>query len=357
MHPAPARLFLLALLATFSHAAESPAVLKREFLHDTAPFPSAHASTIVETTDGKIVAAYFGGKREGDASVGIWVQRFIEGKWTPPIEAANGEQPNAARQPCWNPVLFQPKDGSLMLFYKTGPSPSRWWGMLRTSADAGATWSEARRLPDGILGPIKNKPVQLVNSDILCPTSSEHDGWRVHFERTGDLGNTWTTTSPPAVLAGQKEPSAIQPSILFHAGGKLQALGRTRDARIFETWSDDSGKSWTPLALTALPNPNAGTDAVTLRDGRHLLVYNHSTKGRSPLNVAISKDGREWQAAAVLEDDPALPGDGFAYPACIQTRDGLVHITYTWRRQKIAHVILDPAKLELRPIVEGAWPK
>ena len=106
----------------------------------------------------------------------------------------------------------------------------------------------------------------------------------------------------------------------------------------------------------------AGTDAVTLRDGRQLLVYNHNTreatsnKGRSPLNVAVSPDGRQWFAALTLEDDPAAP-NGFAYPAVIQTSDGLVHITYTWQRKRIKHVVVDPEKLELRPMVDGVWPK
>ena len=116
------------------------------------------------------------------------------------------------------------------------------------------------------------------------------------------------------------------------------------------------------MTLTPLPNPDSGTDAVTLRDGRQLLVYNHNVrtgsnnKGRSPLNVAISPDGKNWFAALVLENDPIAPS-GFAYPAVMQTSDGLVHITYTWERRRIKHVVIDPAKLKLKPIVNGVWPK
>ena len=93
---------------------------------------------------------------------------------------------------------------------------------------------------------------------------------------------------------------------------------------------------------------------MTLRDGRQLVVYNHTVSGRSPLNVAVSDDGRAWKAAVVLEDQP---GKEFSYPAVIQTRDGLVHITYTWQRERIRHVVLDPAKLSLRPIDNGEWPR
>jgi predicted neuraminidase len=102
-----------------------------------------------------------------------------------------------------------------------------------------------------------------------------------------------------------------------------------------------------------LPHPGSGIDGVTLADGRHLLVYNHTRRGRSPLNVALSQDGRHWQAALVLEREPGE----YSYPAVIQTPDGRVHITYTWRRERIKHVVLDPAQLVLRPIVNGQWPE
>jgi predicted neuraminidase len=148
--------------------------------------------------------------------------------------------------------------------------------------------------------------------------------------------------SRPPAAAADSSIDAIQPSILTHPDGRLQAVGRTRSGRVFETWSKDGGTSWTPVTLTELPNPSAGTDAVTLRDGRHLLVYNHTPKGRTPLNVAISRDGRAWEEAGVLESEPGE----YSYPAVIQTSDGLVHITYTWRRLRIKHVVLDPAKLK-----------
>ncbi len=333
--------FLSIFVDATCHAAEScPGVVKSEFIYETAPFPSCHASTIVESINGVLVAAWFGGTAEGKPDVGIWVSRNIDGKWTESVEVANGVQPNGMRHPSWNPVLFQPKSGPLMLFYKVGPTPSSWWGMLRTSEDNGKTWSDARRLPDGIFGPIKNKPVQLANGDILCPTSTEDKGWRVHFECSKDGGKTWQAGE--AINDG-KEIGAIQPSVLFHSGGRLQAVGRTRQGKVFEVWSNDGGVTWGNMTLTGLPNPNSGTDAVTLCDGRHLLVYNHTSKGRSPLNVAVSRDGKNWQSALVLESEPGE----YSYPAVIQTADGLVHITYTWKRKKVKHVVVDPDKLVL----------
>ena len=327
-----------------------PALLKSEFIYETAPFPSCHASTIVETTGGGLVTAWFGGTAEKNPDVGIWVARLEGGRWTAPVEVANGVQPDGQRHPTWNPVLFQPKTGPLLLFYKVGPTPSTWWGMLRTSSDGGKSWSAASRIPGECVGPIKNKPVQLPNGDILSPSSSEHDGWRVHFERSRDLGKTWDMIGP---VNDGKAVSAIQPSILFLGGDNLLALGRTRQGKLFQVGSTDLGKSWGAMTLTALPNPSSGTDAVTLQDGRHLLIYNHTPKGRSPLNLALSADAKTWQAALVLESNPGE----YSYPAIIQTRDGLVHATYTWKRQKVKHVVIDPAKLEPHAMVNGEWPK
>ena len=327
-----------------------PALLKSEFLYETAPFPSCHASTIAEPTGGGLVTAWFGGTAEKNPDVGIWVARLEGGRWTAPVEVANGVQPDGQRHPTWNPVLFQPKTGPLLLFYKVGPTPSTWWGMLRTSSDGGKSWSAASRIPGECVGPIKNKPVQLPNGDILSPSSSEHDGWRVHFERSRDLGKTWDMIGP---VNDGKAVSAIQPSILFLGGDNLLALGRTRQGKLFQIGSTDLGKSWGAMTLTALPNPSSGTDAVTLQDGRHLLIYNHTPKGRSPLNLALSADAKTWQAALVLESNPGE----YSYPAIIQTRDGLVHATYTWKRQKVKHVVIDPAKLEPHAMVNGEWPK
>ena len=183
-----------------------------------------------------------------------------------------------------------------------GRSPREWKGFLKVSADHGVSWSEAKALPEGILGPIKNKPMQLATGELLCPSSTEQDGWKIHMERTPDLGETWTKTE---ALNDGKEFGAIQPTILFGGGQRLEAIGRTRQKTIFQIWSEDNGKSWGKMKELGLPNPNSGIDAVTLKDKTHLLVYNHTTKGRSPLNVAVSKDGSNWDAALVSKNQPA----------------------------------------------------
>ena len=335
--------------------AQQPAIKLSEFIYESAPFPSCHASTIAENASGNLVAAWFGGTDEKDPDVGIWVSSKLNAKWSAPVEVANGIQfmnseGVAVRHPCWNPVLFQAAKGPLMLFYKVGPTPSTWWGMLMTSEDGGATWSMPRRLPEQIDGPVKNKPIQLPTGEILCGSSTENDGWRAHFEITADLGKTWKRIGP---VNDGKEFSAIQPSILSLGGENLLAVGRTRQGKVFQIASTDSGKTWGKMEASMLPNPNSGTDAVTLKDGRHLIVYNHTPKGRSPLNIAVSRDGKTWQAAAVLESEPGE----YSYPAIIQTRDGMVHVTYTWKRERIRHAVIDPTQFQPKDFVNGKWPE
>ena len=331
-------------------------ILKDEFIFEKSSFPESHAATIAETPKG-LITAWFGGTKERNPDVGIWVSRHIGDKWTAPVEVANGIINDTLRYACWNPVLYQVPNGELLLFYKVGPNVAKWKGYLVSSGNHGVTWSKPRALPDGFLGPVKNKPVLLPGGALLCASSTEGNGWKVHFEITRDFGKTWQKIGP---INDGKTINAIQPSVLFHKNGDLQILCRSQNRSIAESWSSDQGKTWSAMRLTNMPNNNSGTDAVTLRDGRQLLVYNHvktpegEKKGaRTPLNLAVSKDGKTWDAALVLEDSPISQ---YSYPSVIQSSDGMVHVVYTWRRQRIKYVKIDPSKLKVKPITNEQWP-
>ena len=351
MHCSRSFMFALTWLSVKLAAAGDPAIVLSEHVFTDKPTPECHASTIVETPAG-LVAAWFAGKEEGTNDVGIWLARRDAKSWSKPVEIFNGAQPNGTRHPCWNPVLFQQPGGPLHLFFKVGPRPNSWWGMHATSDDGGRSWGKAVRLPGKVLGPIRNKPVLSPNGVLLCGSSTEEPslGWRVIMERTPDWGKTWEQVGP----LNERDFGAIQPTILRWGPGRLQILCRTQTAKtIAESWSTDEGKSWPQLKPTVLPNPNSGIDAVMLADGRGVLVYNHTMKGRSPLNIAVSSDGKTWLAGPVLEDTPRRE---FSYPAVIQTSDGMIHTTYTDDRERIKHVVVDPAKMQLKPM-EDAKPK
>jgi len=331
--------------------AQQPGFVRAEFIAQQPPTPSSHASTIVESK-GDLLCAWFGGTKERALDVSIWLSRNAGAGWSEPAEVANGvHDEERVRYPCWNPVLFRPKDGPLVLFYKEGPSPESWWGMMKTSEDNGQTWSRPKRLFSGFYGPIRNKPIQLEDGTILAGSSVEHTGWLTHIERTKNIMREWTKSDP---LNSSMEWGAIQPTLLAWPDGTIQMLCRTKQRKITQAYSYDKGYKWTRMRATELPNPNSAIDAVMLRDGHAALAYNHSEDDRGTLNLAISHDGRRWQAAMVLENEP---GAEFSYPAIIQTADKMIHVTYTWKRQGIRHVTVDPSLLRLQPIVSGVWPR
>ncbi len=328
------RLSLL-LIFTF-HLCAAP---RSEFIYETAPYPSCHASTIVETSPGEFLAAWFGGSREGADDVAIWAARSVAGKWSEPYELAR-----EANVPTWNPVLFYSPDKTLWFYYKFGKSPDTWTGARRSSKDNGRTWSDVERLPAGLLGPIKDKPLVLANGTILSGTSFEsYQSWASWVERSVDNGKTWTKHGP--ILYRDAGKGSIQPTIVpLKSGGVRMYVRTSGPALIYYADSQDDGRTWTELKSLDLPNPNSGIDALALKDGRILLVYNHTPKGRTPLNLAVSADGEHFHSFLALETGPGE----FSYPAIIQSADGNVHITYTWNRKKIRHVELPLDDVPLR---------
>lgn len=331
-------------------------ILTDEFISQDMPVPSVHASTIAETSSG-LVAAFFGGQHEGNADVSIYVSRHNGNGWESPQKIVEGLVDGSERKACYNPVLFYYPDGELILFYKIGKNVQDWSGYLIRSLDDGNTWSKPEALPEGFLGPIKNKPI-LIGDKLICSSSTENDGWQVHFEITEDKGKTWRKTAK----INSKPLNIIQPSILQLKDGRLQIICRSQNEYLISAFSSDRGETWSDAIALSVPNNNSGTDAVTLQDGRHLLVYNHVKakqsayvdKARTPLNVAISDDGITWKASLILED--SCIGE-YSYPSVIQSKDGYVHVVYTWRRKNIKYVKIDPSVLITKRFAEGQWPE
>lgn len=333
-----------------------------EFIFEpgSTSFPESHASTIVALKNGELMAAWFGGTKERAPDVAIWGSRRVNGKWTAPVELEREKD-----VPSWNPVLFHTHDGRLWLYYKVGPSPGEWAAGRIHSDDEGKTWSKDERLPAGLLGPIRAKPLVLEDGTIVSGTSIEaHETWAAWVERSTDNGKTWAKIGPITVSrdvdaaeppapdppkdapgwAADKGPrkyvGIIQPSIIS-LGGKhlrLYARSRTLASKIAVADSMDNGVTWTQARFLDLPNNNSGIDAVTLKDRRVVMIFNNTTVGRTPLNLAVSTDGEHFRVFATLEDTVGQ----YSYPALIQGPDGSLEMTYTWQRKtiKYAHWLL-----------------
>ena len=374
-----------------------PAIVKDEFLYEKATFPQCHSVSIVETRKGDLVATYFGGKHERNPDVCIYVSIKKKGakEWSKPILAADGVfmpgtkeaeiagiSGDITRKACWNPVITEMPNDELWLFFKIGTKVADWTGWLTKSQDGGKTWSKREALPKGFLGPVKNKP-EIINNRLLCPSSTENNGWKFHLEIYDLKSKQWKYVGPVEaemamrcedMTAGSGSPTStkedieapdaggvadqngmhpidcIQPSILKLKDGRLQVLMRTRNGKIATSFSSDGGDTWSKVTLTDVPNNQSGTDAVTLKDGRHVLIYNNfqtlpgTKKGlRTPLSIAISDDGTHWRHVLTLEDSPISQ---YSYPAVIQGKDDKLHCAYTWRRLRIAYKEIDIKKLK-----------
>lgn len=320
--------------------------------------PACHAATLVETRQG-LLAAWFSGTHEGHPDVAIWAARETPQGWGQPYLLID-----VRGVPLWNPVLFKDARGVIWLFYKIGPNVPSWTGALIQSTNDGVTWSGPTLLPAGLLGPAKNKPVQLANNAILCPTSAETwNSWACWVELSGDGGQSWRRAGPitapldgspiPAdgrpdlvsatwdassgtLLLPQDFPGVIQPAVWEYAPGKLRMLLRaTRQVgSVCLVESLDSGETWGPARKLDVPNPNSGLDALRCADGRIALVCNPVETGRSPLSLLLSEDNGETFVHRV--DLETQPGE-YSYPSIIQTTDGSLHIVATYQRSRIQH--------------------
>lgn len=313
----------------------------------------SHASTIVELKNGGLMAAWFGGSEEGAPDAAIWgsVKRASNGGWSAPVELAREE-----KVATYNPVLFYTRDSRLWLYYKFGLSPDRWSAARKYSTDDGKSWSPTEYLPAGLIGPVRSKPLVLGSGIIIAGSSVEsYRTWAVWIERSLDNGRTWSKfgpivpdetraepvegVSPPQVYGSadwDRTKGIIEPSVVVLDGRKLRFYARStsRIGKICVADSRDNGATWTHAHPIDLPNPNSAVDAVTLRDGRVVLAYNPSDKKRTPLALAVSRDGEKFTQFATLELDPGE----FSYPALIQGADGTLHVTYTWNRKRIKYV-------------------
>lgn len=357
--PRACRFFAFLLLAGCWLSATLHAQVTSEFIFaiGSTSFPSSHASTLVELKQGDVMAAWFGGTAEGKPDVAIWAARRNAQGWSKPVQLVR--EPGV---PCYNPVLFFTQDGKLWLYYKYGPSPATWSAGRLFSTDDGRTWSKPEHLPAGLLGPIRAKPLVLANGTIVSGSSVEsYREWAVWIERSTDNGMTWANIGPivPPIDLDRKGygdgrisdvadvpgstdwkfiQGIIQPSVVRLHGSHLRLYARStaKTARITIADSDDAGVTWTQARPLALPNPNSGIDAVSLADGRVVLIYNDSTTARTPLNLAVSTDGEHFHMFRTLE---SAPGE-YSYPALVQAANGDLLMTYTYNRQTIKYVRL-----------------
>jgi len=333
-------LFLFCVSTVCCAQENTGALVTRDFVFgDDRPFKECHASTLVRLDDGNFLVAWFGGTREKNPDVGIWMSKGKPGKWSAPQQVAKIR--NDAH---WNPVLFNDGKGTVYLYFKVGKDVPVWETWVITSKNGGATWSEPVELVKGDIGgrgPVRCKPIILSNGTWLAGASHEDERpgglWDVFVDRSEDKGKTWVTT--PYIILDRSQfngKGVIQPTLWESTPGNVHMLVRSTDGKIYRSDSKDFGKSWSFFYATDMPNNNSGIDLVKLPDGSLALVYNPVSgnwASRAKLNLDISYDnGLTWPKKIVLENDTERAE--YSYPAIINYGNR-VALTYTWKRQRV----------------------
>lgn len=348
---------LLWTLAFLGNAAVFAGLPPTKWVHNEFPSDRGddsfnYSPTLIQTTEG-LLLAWIGGSGLHHPDASIYLAKRAEESWSRPVKILSAVHPRTLTQSaCRRPVLFQPSEETLLLFYKTKTAQGRTTGWLTSSRDNGITWFPPKSLPRSISGPARTKPIALSENLFLCGGDSRHAGRRFHIERAEAFRESWSWTRTRNLSSAMRH-NASEPVLLHHGGGRFQALCRTRLGHIAETWSENGGKTWSPVQRTVLPNPDGGLDAVQLEEGKFALVYQHSNRERGVLNLAFTEDGRRWSAAAVLESQPK---SRFSDPSIALGVDGNLHLAYSVNHRQVKYIAIDPNQLSPAPMIEGNWP-
>ncbi len=363
-----------------------------------------HGSSLVETPGGALLAVWFHGtgERQNDdvqlMGARLTAEQRAKGNtaWSKPFPMA--DTPDL---PDCNPVLFVDPRGTLWLFW-VAIQDNQWGGALlkyRTSTDFEGegpprwNWQDIvhtrplnleqryNEMLDAITGDLKTviDTNETLRKEVDAARAASHDklsrrlGWmtRIHpimtsdsrmmlglysdvfncalAAFTGDWGKTWTF-SEPILDPDAANIGNIQPSFVVKKNGDIMAFMRDNGLLNYlpTATSKDGGITWSPLARLKIRNPGSSVECIPLKSGNWLLVCNDLADGRHRLSAYLSPDeGATWPWSRPLEDEPG-DGGSFSYPSVTESRDGLVHCTYSWRKRdtdgsSIKHVAFNEA--------------
>ena len=340
-------------------AAELVPFFRQSWVTPRAHTSSAHSSSICVLPSGDLLAVWYGGSHEGAADVSLFTARLAPGtsEWAAPQTAVNRASAESELErlvkKVGNAVIFPDRSGLLWMVY-VSVSVGGWSGSalnVKTSRDEGRTWGGSRRLT---LNPflnlsslVRNKPIHASDGRIGLPVYHE---LAMKFPQM-----LWLTPGPDGNVEECRirnlsaESGLIQPTLVPLDGDRVLMVLRDHGRggrRVHTAYSDDNGWTWSGAEPSGLPNPDSAIDALRLRDGRVLLVYNHGSRERDILRLAISgDDGRTWRPGPIIESDARRE---FSYPFLVEDQRGRIHLTYTWLRERIKHVEFNVAWLNGR---------
>jgi predicted neuraminidase len=325
----------LSVAAAGSGIPEGAPFYEEQLIFDqTRGRPQCHASTMTELPDGDILASWFAGSYEKATDVAILSSRFSLQTNTWAVPEILNDAPGLSEG---NPVLFTGPGGRVWFFYLVmyGDTWNDCKIHYRISEDGGRAWGPENTLISTKGFALRNRPIILDNGTFLVPAANEMLYTPLFILTKNDFKSIKKTGTNLRDEGGLDQPTVVQLS-----DGSVLALFRSTQAKamIMKSVSTDRGLTWSAPEPTEFPNPEAGIAMARLSNGRLVLVYNDSPRTRSPLTVAMSADdGKTWPWKRNIETDPFE----FSYPCVIQSGDGLIHVSYTYKRTHIKHVVFN----------------
>lgn len=386
--------------ATISRQAtgDKPPSFKAQFVSSN-PGQAVHAPSLVELKDGSLRAVWFSGTREGagDVTIQTAVMNLASQRWEPETTLFNRIQ---LERGLWryikklgNPVIARAPDGSLHLWI-VNVSLGGWAGSAITwsrSVDEGKTWSTPRRLVTSpflnISTLVKGAPVAMADGSISLPVYHEFVTKFAEVLHLNALGQVVDKTRIPA------SRTSLQPVVLVAGPDEATAYMRSgQGGRVVTSGTTNAGKTWSPALAASLPNPDSALAGLTSTQGDKWLALNPTVTGRESLALVMARSTGSFDSAkpfyvegtAALQFAPLTSlsiaahadllgqelkaqgaGDAaiaayvasaarqlcgptacvqeFSYPFLLQTRDGSIHLIYTWHRSRIKYVRLGAA--------------
>jgi predicted neuraminidase len=327
-----------------------PATYRQQFASSGAT-PEVHSAVQVSLSNGNMRAFWYGGKREGAKDVSIYSAELdlLTNEWRD--ERVVVERHDISRQlgiylrKIGNPVAMRDDNGRIWLFFVT-VSVGGWAGSsinFIISEDEGLSWSQPTRL---MTSPLLNLSTLVKGEPFLYRDGSI--GLPVYHELMGKFGELLYVSSNGQVLDKQRLTSgrkSLQPIILPRDEGSALVYMRNAtdlaDSTLFETSTNDGGRSWSKATLSDLPNPNAAVSGLRLNSGALLLVGNNQHDKRNNLSLLFSdNNGQKWHLLREFEQENNTPDveHEFAYPALRKSADGEFHVLYTWNKKRIKHI-------------------
>ena len=363
----------------------------------SSPGQAVHAASLVELRDGRLRAVWFSGSREGAGDVAIKsaVLDPATHHWS---DETTLYERRRIQQGLWryvkkigNPVIARAPDGSLMLWMVT-VSMGGWAGSSITwarSDDEGTTWSNPKRLVTSpflnISTLVKGAPFFYQNGEIGLPVYHEFVSKFSEILRISAQGEIIDKTRIPG------SQTQLQPVVLVADETHAQMYMRSgRAVAIMTSETTDAGKTWSATRATHWPNPDSALAGTVTASGQQWLALNPGQKNREVLAMLQTSLGGSFDGATpwIVESGAAretrlsvadyerLLGDElkssgasesqirayvasarrqlcvhetcseeFSYPFLLQSRDGFLHMVYTWHRTRIKHVRLDPMQI------------